>query len=497
MPGSWTARRCESVRSRRFGASQRDHACAARPREPVRGLHRRRRPPVRGAHRRRDVRPRRPRLGPRTCGLGGADRPPGPELGRDALRARHRRRDRPRCGREPRCRHVDRRHAVQAGRQGGGLAVHRRRPVRRQRHRRRVHQRSRRADHPGRPFEDRDRPDRQRHGPPVSRRPGTGRPRPGQGTRRPHHARSNGRAASHGTLQRWPTPSGRQESWTTEQVRDSIAPSDSIALFGIVPIYQTREKDVEQLTPKPFYSVAEVAGNSWCERHARAHADQPGHDRRHPRLAARDADLIWDSHVPDRSAARRHRSIDARPQDVDELSAETRCGKSGSPITGWPSGSATGREELGERVEQVIRLLRPDGDLVVRETPRGADPAAFDIRIAAPGGAAGHDTSFRYYEHYARGSDAWKARPIHIPDGVADRTRSARIPPAPPSRLGSRCLPRIAFGLGSPERGHFRSHQVLLGRTVFSALRRGSHRRLPGLCIAVRRPRATIAAPKA
>ena len=43
---------------------------------------------------RRDLRPGRPRLGPRTSDLGGAHGAPRPELGRDAVRARHRRRHR-------------------------------------------------------------------------------------------------------------------------------------------------------------------------------------------------------------------------------------------------------------------------------------------------------------------------------------------------------------------------------------------------------------------
>jgi hypothetical protein len=119
-------------------------------------------------------------------------------------------------------------------------------------------------------------------------------------------------------------------------------------------------------------------------------------------------------------------------------------------------------DELAERFEHVIELLRRDGDLIVRETPPGAEPAVFDIRITAPGGAAGHDTSFRYYERYGGDSDAWTLDEYvylmasQVGRGQLEyhlhRLRGSAVPV-----LHAHCR-----GAGSPMRGHFRSHQVLL-----------------------------------
>jgi hypothetical protein len=119
-------------------------------------------------------------------------------------------------------------------------------------------------------------------------------------------------------------------------------------------------------------------------------------------------------------------------------------------------------EELTERVEQVIELVRPDGDLVVRDTPRGADPAVFDIRIKAPGGAAGHDTSFRYYERYRRDSDAWTLDEYAYLMSSQVGRGQLEYHMHPLRGSGAPVLHAHCLGLGSPERGHFRSHQVLL-----------------------------------
>ena len=62
-------------------------------------------------------------------------------------------------------------------------------------------------------------------------------------------------------------------------------------------------------------------------------------------------------------------------QDVEALSAELEAEEvedAGSP-PGAPVVALTG-EELAERVDLVIELLRPDGDLAVRETARGVTP---------------------------------------------------------------------------------------------------------------------------
>lgn len=128
-------------------------------------------------------------------------------------------------------------------------------------------------------------------------------------------------------------------------------------------------------------------------------------------------------------------------------------------------------EELAGRTEEVIELLRPDGDLVVRETPPGADPAAFDIRITAPGGVAGHDTTFRYYERYDRGRDGWTHEYVYLMSSQVGRGQFEYHL----HRLGGSAGPVLhahCRGLGSPIRGHFRSHLILLeeARTEFLRL---------------------------
>ena len=188
----------------------RDHARPARPREPVRRVHRRRRAPVRRAGGRRDVRPGRPRLRPRAGDLGGAPGAPRPELGRDDVRARHRRRDRPRprpatwppARRPAGCRSS--RPAGWGTRRSSAPGLYADNTDRR-----RVDERPRRADHPRRPVQDRDRPDGRRARSAGGRRPGPRDPRAGQGPRRPDHPRSQpAGSASPGTRRRWRSPCG-------------------------------------------------------------------------------------------------------------------------------------------------------------------------------------------------------------------------------------------------------------------------------------------------
>lgn len=64
--------------------------------------------------------------------------------------------------------------------------------------------------------------------------------------------------------------------------------------------------------------------------------------------------------------------------------------------------------DLDDRISRVAELLRRDGDLSLETSEPGQAPFQIDARIKAPGGAAGHDMSFRYYEEYAWDGVAWE-----------------------------------------------------------------------------------------
>lgn len=125
-----------------------------------------------------------------------------------------------------------------------------------------------------------------------------------------------------------------------------------------------------------------------------------------------------------------------------------------------------------ERLERIVALLRDDGDLDIRATPSGARPAVFDVRVKAPGGAAGQAMSFRYMERY--GSEGGPPVPEGYVYLMASQTglgqREYHL-----HRLGDSTGPVLhahCLGLGAAARAHFRSHRVLLEEARDEFLRR-------------------------
>jgi hypothetical protein len=124
------------------------------------------------------------------------------------------------------------------------------------------------------------------------------------------------------------------------------------------------------------------------------------------------------------------------------------------------------------RLERVVAMLRADGDLEIRSTPSGTGPAVFDIRVKAPGGAAGHDMSFRYMERFRPDAGAWVleqyAYLMASQSGLGQREYHLhRLPGSTGPVLHAHCL-----GIGVGERAHFRSHRVLLEEARDEFLRR-------------------------
>ena len=64
-------------------------------------------------------------------------------------------------------------------------------------------------------------------------------------------------------------------------------------------------------------------------------------------------------------------------------------------------------DALGARIDELAEVLRRDGELVERHSQLNTSPTLIDFRIESPGGAAGHEMSFRYSESYERDADAW------------------------------------------------------------------------------------------
>jgi hypothetical protein len=117
---------------------------------------------------------------------------------------------------------------------------------------------------------------------------------------------------------------------------------------------------------------------------------------------------------------------------------------------------------LDEHVERIIRLLRSDGDLDVRTTPDSTSPAVIDVRIKAPGGDAGHAMSYRYLERYRADTGGWILEQyvylMASQTGLGQREYHFHaLPGSTGPILHAHCL-----GIGAGERGHFRSHRVLL-----------------------------------
>ncbi len=128
--------------------------------------------------------------------------------------------------------------------------------------------------------------------------------------------------------------------------------------------------------------------------------------------------------------------------------------------------------DLDERVERLVAMLSTDGDLEVRTTPQGAGPAMLDLRIKAPGGEAGHDMSFRYMERYRRDTGRWTLEQyvylMASQTGLGQRGHHFhRLSRSTGPILHGHCL-----GIGADERGHVRSHQVLLEEARDEFLRR-------------------------
>ena len=124
------------------------------------------------------------------------------------------------------------------------------------------------------------------------------------------------------------------------------------------------------------------------------------------------------------------------------------------------------------RRERIVAILRVDGDLDVRSTPDGSSPAVFDIRVKAPGGAAGHDMSFRYMERYRQDGGAWLLEQyvylMASQAGLGQREYHFH-------RLRGSTAPvhhAHCVGIGAAERTHFRSHRVFLEEARAEFLRR-------------------------
>lgn len=129
-------------------------------------------------------------------------------------------------------------------------------------------------------------------------------------------------------------------------------------------------------------------------------------------------------------------------------------------------------DQLDARVAELTELLRNDGELTVRATPSGASPALIDFRIRAPGGAAGHDMSFRYAEMYEAGDAEWVlAEYVYL---MASQAGLARLEYHwhPVGSTNEPVLHAHCMGIGSPARGHFRSHRILLEEARDEFLRR-------------------------
>lgn len=63
--------------------------------------------------------------------------------------------------------------------------------------------------------------------------------------------------------------------------------------------------------------------------------------------------------------------------------------------------------DLQTRHAALIAVVSRDGELDVNNLDLSVSPAAIDLRVKAPGGLAGHDVSFRYFEKYVRSGTGW------------------------------------------------------------------------------------------
>jgi len=119
---------------------------------------------------------------------------------------------------------------------------------------------------------------------------------------------------------------------------------------------------------------------------------------------------------------------------------------------------------LEERIERLAEVLRGDGEVTARHSALDASPMAIDCRVEAPGGRAGHDMSFRYFEVYERadGPDWALVEYVYLMASQAGLgRREYHWHPLEWSRrepvYHAHCL-----GRGIEVRGHFRSYRVLL-----------------------------------
>ena len=118
--------------------------------------------------------------------------------------------------------------------------------------------------------------------------------------------------------------------------------------------------------------------------------------------------------------------------------------------------------ELDDRVARLAELLPRDGDVSLATSERGQVPFQMDARIKAPGGAAGHDMSFRYYEGYAWDGVAWElAEYVYL---MSWQTGQGQLEHHWHAFLwsGGETIYHLHCTPSGGARGHFRDHLVFL-----------------------------------